>query len=149
MFCAENTRTVKLPKFVAVFPNLSSVLCVVSDERDHDQGFSHNSQIILRKNRMHWCVLPGKNYLIWPKLQTPLFNSSWQTQFWMAINFFLQNLCVSSIFYVECQEMIKKLITVQYRPPKSNIQGFSTGEHSLYRLIILACFNFLTIWCSW
>ena len=102
LFCAENTRTVKLPKFVAIFLNLSSVLCVVSDERDHDQGFSHNSQIILGKNRMHWYVLPGKNYLIWPKRQTPLFNSSWQTQFWMTLNFFLQNLCVSSFFYVEC-----------------------------------------------
>ena len=40
------------------------------------------------------------------------FNSSWQTYFWMPVNFFLQNLCMSSIFNVECQELIKKLITV-------------------------------------
>ena len=41
-----------------------------------------------------------------------VFNSSWQTQFSMPVNFFLQNLCMSSIFNVECQELIKKLITV-------------------------------------
>ena len=41
-----------------------------------------------------------------------IFNSSWQTQFWMPVNFFLQNLCMSSIFNVECQELIEKLITV-------------------------------------
>ena len=46
------------------------------------------------------------------KLDVKQLNSSWQTQFWMPVNFFLQNLCMSSIFNVECQELIEKLITV-------------------------------------
>ena len=57
------------------------------------------------------------------KLYTRL-NSSWQTQFWMAVNIFFQN-------YVECQELIKNLFTVMtnFCPCQNGYCGKTTHEY--------------------